>query len=198
MRIGILGGSFNPPHIGHLILAECAAGKLKLDKVIFVPANIPPLKKKNDLADAETRLEMIDLCIKDNSCFESSRVEIDRGGISYTIDTLRFFKKFFKNGVKLFFLAGSDVLDSLKSWNKLEEILKISEFVVVARKDFKNTSAISEKIKKIEMDAVEVSSSKIRKRIRSGESIRYLVPEAARNLILKRKLYTVQKENPIL
>lgn len=198
MRIGILGGSFNPPHIGHLILAECAAGKLKLDKVIFVPANIPPLKKKNDLADTETRLEMIDLCIKDNSCFESSRVEIDRGGISYTIDTLRFFKKFFKNGAKLFFLTGSDVLDSLKSWNKLEEILKISEFVVVARKDFKNTSAISEKIKKIEMDAVEVSSSKIRKRIRNGESIRYLVPEAARNLILKRKLYTVQKENPIL
>jgi nicotinate-nucleotide adenylyltransferase len=189
VKIGILGGSFNPPHVGHLILAENIRERMSLDKVIFVPANIPPLKKNEDLLDAETRLHMVNLSIKDNPYFESSRTEIERGGISFTFDTLKTFKEVFGKGHQLFFIAGSDVLKDIHLWKKIEEILKLAKFIVVTRKDCKVPSFLPKEIEIIHMEAIEISSSQIREKISRGESIRYLVPEAVRKFILKRKLY---------
>ncbi len=189
MKIGILGGSFNPPHIGHLILAQNVREAMGLDKVIFVPANIPPLKKQEDSLDAETRLHMVDLSIMDNPYFESSKVEIERGGVSYTFETLKIFKEFFKNKTQLFFIAGSDVLKNIHLWKKKEEIFKLARFIVVTRKNFKIPPSLPKEIEKFEMETIEISSSQIREKIKRGESIRYVVPESARKFILEKKLY---------
>ena len=188
MRIGILGGSFNPPHIGHLILAEKVRQKLKLDKVIFVPAYIPPLKKEKDLLGAEDRLHMVELAVRDNSYFEVSRLEIERGGVSYTVDTLKAFKEILGKDAELFFIAGSDVITNLNRWKKIDEILRLAKFVIVIRKGFKTTS-LPKAVEKIEMETIDVSSSQIREHVRRGESVRYLVPEAVRKLILKKNFY---------
>ena len=189
MKIGIFGGSFNPPHIGHLILAQNLRGAKNLDRVIFVPTNIPPLKKQQDLLDVETRLHMVDLSIKDNPYFEVSRVEIERGGTSYTFETLKIFKEFFKNKAQLFFIAGSDVLKNIHLWKKKEEIFKLARFIVVTRKNFKIPSSLPKEIEKFEMETIEISSSQIREKIKRGESIRYMVPESVRKFILEKKLY---------
>lgn len=189
MKIGILGGTFNPPHLGHLILAETVMEKLKLDKVVFIPANIPPLKGKGLLPDGETRWQMVKLLIDGNRHFEASRIEIEKSGVSYTFETVRILKKFYGESVQLFFIAGADVLKKIHLWKNIDEIFKLSQFVVVTRKNFKIPSSLSRNIRILKMNTVEISSTEIRRRIRYGRSIRYLVPEQVRNFILRKKLY---------
>lgn len=189
MKIGILGGTFNPPHLGHLILAETVREKFKLDKVIFVPANIPPLKEKQALLDGEIRWQMLKLSIKDNKYFEASRVEIERRGVSYTFETLKTLKEFYGKSAQLFFIAGADVLKSIHLWKNKEEIFKLSKFVVVTRKNFKISNGLPGNIRILEMDTVEISSTKIREKIKQGKSIRYLVADPVRDFILRKKLY---------
>lgn len=189
MKIGILGGTFNPPHLGHLILAETVREKLKLDKVVFIPANIPPLKGKEVLPDGETRWQMVKLLVEGNRHFEASRIEIERGSVSYTFETLRILKKFYGESVQLFFIAGADVLKKIHLWENIEEIFKLSQFVVVTRKNFKIPSSLPKNIRILKMNTVEISSTGIREKIRQGKSIRYLVCDAVRDFILKKKLY---------
>lgn len=190
MKIGILGGTFNPPHLGHLILAETVREKFKLDKVVFVPANVPPLKEKQALLDGETRWQMVELSIEGNKYFEASRVEIERRGVSYTVETLRTLKEFYGKSAQLFFIAGADVLKGIHLWKNKEEIFNLSKFVVVTRKNFKISNTLPETIRIFEMNIVEISSTELREKIRQGKSIRYLVPEPVRNFILRKKLYT--------
>ena len=188
IRIGILGGSFNPIHIGHLILAEKAKERFKLDKVIFVPAYISPHKIGHNLADANDRFNMVLMAIKGNPDFEISDFEIKAKGKSYSIRTLKEFRKKFDRGAQLYFITGADSLKKLLTWKNIDEIFRISRFVIANRPSYllKN---VPSKAETFEINPIDVSSTEIRKRIRKGLSIRYIVPESARKYILKKRLY---------
>ncbi len=187
MKIGILGGTFNPIHIGHLILAEEAREKLGLDKVFFVPTCIAPHKDNSDVTDVSYRLAMIKLAISGNKYFFVSDVEIKRTGRSYTIDTIKEFKKKFPSD-ELYFIIGSDLLKYLDEWKDLGEIVRMVGFVAATRPGYPLES-IPSYIKTIPIRAVDVSGFEIRKAIKEDKSFRYLVSEAVFNYINKRALY---------
>ena len=133
MRIGILGGTFNPIHVGHLVLAEEAREKLNLDKVIFVPAYIPPHKKEEALAEPNDRFKMVELALRGNSDFEVSSFEIDSKTTSYSVETLKAFKQKYGEEAKLFFITGADSLGEIYSWKEIDQIFKLSHFIVANR-----------------------------------------------------------------
>ncbi len=188
MKIGILGGTFNPIHIGHLILGEEACRILNLDRLIFVPAYLPPHKEERDLIDAEDRYKMVTLAIKGNPSFEVSKSEIKKKGKSYSIQTIREFKDRFGKKAELFLITGSDVLEELSMWKEIDKIFKLSNFIVANRPGYP-TKEVPPEIRLISIIAINLSSSGIRERIREGKSIRYLVPENVWRYIVKKKLY---------
>lgn len=188
MRIGILGGTFNPIHIGHLILAEDALAKLKLEKVIFVPAYIPPHKRVEVNARPEERLRMVRLAIEDNPSFDVSTFEIESRKRSYSIDTLKEFRKKYGDDTQLYFITGSDLLKDLFSWKNVNDIFKISKFIVANRPGYP-LKDIPKEVETVVITPIEVSSEDIRKRLKAGRSIRYLVPDKVREYILRRDLY---------
>ncbi len=187
MRIGILGGTFNPIHIGHLILAEEAREKLKLDKIIFVPAYLPPHKDNADIAAAESRFQMVKLAIKENKYFSVSDREIKRDGRSYTIDTLKEFKRIYPND-ELYFIIGSDLLKYLDEWKDLTDIIKMVKFVAATRPGYPLQNLPSH-ISTLPIRAVDISGFEIRQAIKENKSFRYLVPEAVFKYITKKGLY---------
>ena len=187
MKIGILGGTFNPIHIGHLILAEEVREKLKLDKVIFVPTSLAPHKDNSDIAPAHARLAMITLAIKGNRYFLASDIEIKRDGCSYTIDTMKEFKKLYPQD-ELYFIIGSDLLKYLDDWKDLQEIIKMVRFIVATRPGYP-LEEIPSHISTIPIRAVDISGFEIRKAIKEKKSFRYLVPEAVFKYIAGKKLY---------
>jgi len=194
MKIGILGGTFNPVHIGHLILAEEVREKLNLDKIIFVPAYLPPHKDSCDIALAGARMDMVTLAIRGNRFFLASDTEIRRDGRSYTIDTLKEFKSVYPED-ELYFIIGSDLLKYLDDWKDWDEIAKMVKFIVATRPgypleeistyiDSRQTGASTVAIR-----AVDVSGFEIRKAIKENRSFRYLVPEVVFKYIQKKRLY---------
>lgn len=187
MKIGILGGTFNPIHLGHLILAEEVRQKIELSEVVFVPTNVPPHKDNGEIIPAPHRLKMLRLAIRDNPYFSVSNIEIKKGGLSYTIDTIKELKKIYHEH-ELFFLIGSDLFKYLNEWKDLKEIIALVKFIVAARPGFplKNLPAY---ITTIDIRAVGISAFEIRQCIKQNRSFRYLVPEAVRNYILKKGLY---------
>lgn len=187
MKIGILGGTFNPVHIGHLILAEEAREKLGLDKIIFVPAYLPPHKDTADIAPANERYRMIQLAIKGNAYFSVSDIETKRDGLSFTIDTLKEFKKSYPSDI-LYFIIGSDLLNYLDEWKDLKNILTIVKFVVATRPGYA-LEKIPSYIETMAIRAVDVSGFEVRRCIKEHRSFRYLVPEAVFNYINKKRLY---------
>ena len=187
MKIGILGGTFNPIHIGHLILAEEAREKLNLDKIIFVPTFLPPHKDNSDIVPARDRLAMVKLAIKGNRYFSVSDIEIKRDGRSYTIDTLKEFKKKYGQD-ELYFIIGSDLLKYLDEWKDLDEINKLVKFVVVTRPGYP-LEKIPSYIKTMAIRAVDVSAFEIRKCIKDNKSFGYLVPDSVYSYIINKKLY---------
>ncbi|MFH1198955.1 MAG: nicotinate-nucleotide adenylyltransferase [Candidatus Omnitrophota bacterium] len=187
MKIGVLGGTFNPIHIGHLILAEEVREKLGLDKIIFVPACRPPHKDGSDIIDAANRFEMIKTAIAKNNHFAVSDIETKRNGRSYTIDTLREFKKVYPQD-ELYFIIGSDLLKYLDDWKDLNEIIKMVKFIAATRPGYP-LEKIPSYISTIPIRAVDVSGFEIRQAIKEGKSFRYLVPESVFNYISKNKLY---------
>ena len=137
MRIGVFGGSFNPVHNGHLRLASYALSELNLNRVIFVPSNQTPLKKKEVLLPAALRLSLLKAAVKKNRSFGVSDCELKRGGMSFTVDTLKAFKKKWGKKTELYFLSGADVVQSLDRWKSPKKVFQLCRFVVVTRPGFK-------------------------------------------------------------
>lgn len=187
MRIGILGGTFNPIHTGHLILAEETREKIGLDRIIFVPAYFPPHKQNSDIAEAKHRLAMVKLATSDNSNFSVSDLEIKRDGRSYTIDTIKELKVAYPKD-DLYFIIGSDLLEYLDEWKDLDEIIKLVKFIVATRPGYP-LEKIPSHIATIPIRAVDISGFEIRKAIKENKSFRYLVPEAVYQYINKEGLY---------
>lgn len=187
-RIGILGGTFNPIHIGHLAIAQMALERMHLTKVVFVPAHIPPHKNPKAVANAKHRYNMVKLAIKDNSDFEISDFEINKEGKSYTIDTMKYFYEKYPKDTKLYFIIGGDTLADLPNWRYIDDILKIGEFIVVNRpgcvkkaSDLKHHSVI--------MPGIDISSSLVRFRLFQNKTIRYFVPDPVLTYIKENELY---------
>lgn len=187
MKIGILGGTFNPIHKGHLRLARQCRRRLKLNKVIFVPANIPPHKPNINILPARQRYRMVVMAIKGCPYFKASDYEIKSGGTSYSVRTLKAFRKKFGNKTKLFFLTGSDSLAQIASWKDIGRIVKLADFVVASRPGHKIRKFPG--IRLISIPTLDISSTDIRRRIKKGLSVKKLLPPAVYNHINKKGLY---------
>ncbi len=190
-RIGVLGGTFNPIHIGHLAIAQMAQEKMHLEKIIFVPSHLPPHKNVNVVAPAHDRYNMARLAIKGNPYFEISDFEIKKKGKSYTIDTLWYFRRIFPKDSELFFIIGGDALSQLKNWKYIDDILKIATFIVVNRPgEYKKTSGIA--YHSVVMPGIDISSSYVRQCLAHGKTTKYFVPDSVLSYIRKHKLYNVK------
>jgi len=187
MKIGILGGTFNPVHLGHLILAEEVRENLGLDRIIFVPANIPPHKNASDIASAKERFNMLKFAVSNNKYFCVSDLEIKRSGPSYTIDTIKELKRIYPED-ELYFITGSDLLKYLNEWKDLSEIIKLVKFVVATRPGYP-LEKIPSYIQTIAIRAVDISAFEIREAVKQKKSFRYLVPESVFKYINKKRLY---------
>ncbi|MBU4304667.1 MAG: nicotinate-nucleotide adenylyltransferase [Candidatus Omnitrophica bacterium] len=187
-RIGILGGTFDPIHLGHLFLAETARLNLKLDKVLFIPAWRPPHKNRADISDAEMRYAMIKLATAGNPWFCPSRIEIKKQDVSYSVETLRSLRKRYPDA-DFYFIIGSDALPELKTWKQIEEIYELCRFVVAPRPDMEKCS-LPKKALFLKGGFLNISSTTIRQLLRSGKAIRYLVPEKVYQFIKKHNMYT--------
>ncbi len=187
MKIGILGGTFNPIHYGHLILGEQVLGQLGLDKVIYVPTFMPPHKSHRGIITAAHRYEMIELAVEGNSHFTVSDIEIRRKGKSYTVDTLREIKNEYPSA-ELFFICGSDLVSEIPTWKNVDEIYRMARFVLAKRPGFGKRLS-GKNFLKIDVAQVDISSSLIRNLVEQGRSIRYLTPDSVVKYIEKHKLY---------
>ncbi len=193
MKVGIFGGTFNPPHIGHLIVAEFIREEFELDKIIFVPCASPPHKQNLDylsqLVEPEHRFEMVKIAIKGNPFFEVSDIEIKRGGISYTIDTINQMLERFPS-YNFYLLLGADQFRDFHLWRKPDEIVKKVQLIVFNRPGFVIfESRFLPFAKFATIPNVDISASAIRFRIKSGKSIKYLVPPEVEEYIYKNGLY---------
>jgi len=190
MRLGIFGGTFNPIHCGHLLLAESAREQYRLDQVWFIPTATPPHKPPRDLLDGAARLSLIRLAIRGQPAFRASDLELRLGGVSYTIMTVRRIASEYPRA-KLFLIVGSDLLHV--RWYAAAELRRLCTIVVAKRPGSPSSTsgliAQPGRTRRITLPVVEISSSMIRERIRRGRSIRYLVPDAVARAIERRGLY---------
>ena len=199
MNIGVLGGTFDPVHMGHLIVAEETKGRLNLAKVLFVPAGQPWLKANNFISPAEHRIQMVRLAIADEPSFKLSTMEIERAGPSYTVDTIAQLKAQLGAGDKLFFILGWDILTQLPQWHEPSRLVRMCRLVPVPRvgypsPDFDSVEAavpgLSQSLIILDTPQIEISSSEIRDRVARGLSIHHLVPELVETYIKQHRLYT--------
>jgi len=200
-RIGLFGGSFNPVHLGHLVLAEQARDALELDRVIFIPARLPPHKDPVQLAGPWDRLRMVRLAIADNDLFSATDIELRRKGPSYTIDTVKALRRRYGGGAQIFFLIGADMLSDLPNWRSVRELARLCTFVPVGRPGARRVDrkALAQALGPAEARAtlgrtlktplLEISASDIRSRVAAGRTIRYMVPDAVADYIRRRRLY---------
>jgi len=200
MRLGVFGGSFDPVHFAHLLLAECCREERQLDQVVFVPSAVPPHKRDRELTPAASRLAMLELAIAGHEQFTISRYEVDRGGVNYTVDTLRHFRGEYPEA-ELFFVLGADMLQDLPTWREADQVCELATIVAVRRAgvaepDFTCLASLvpPETIERfrehqVQMPAMGLSSTEIRQRIAAGRSIRYTTPRAVEKYIETHGLY---------
>ena len=198
-RIGVFGGSFDPVHMGHLTIAQDAVEQLELDRLIFVPAAVPPHKQEKTLAVGQQRFEMLQLATEGNLSFEVSDMELRRGGVSYTVDTMKQIQ-LEHPGAELFFVVGLDSLTILHLWRNVEQLLELCTVVPFARGG-EDPARVAEQIqlskdwknkllgRVIRIHEVEISASEIRMRLAEGLSIRYLVPPEVEMYIAEHGIY---------
>jgi len=187
-RIGILGGSFDPIHFGHLLMAQSATEVLKLDVVFFVPAYCSPFKTDHSVPDVSKRLVMVKEAIKGNKAFKLYDGELRRGKISYTIDTLKELKLKYPQS-KFYLLMGADNLRTFHRWKDPQDILNLASLVILNRPGFDKNYPKRWPYLKINMPAVDISSSDIRLRLKQKKSIWYLTPKAVIRYIKQYRLY---------
>ena len=216
LKIGILGGTFNPVHYGHLAAAEEVKSRLMLDRVLFIPTFIPPHKQDEDLPSAGHRLEMIRLAVQGNPAFEPSDIEIKRGGRSYTINTIEDLRRAMP-GAEFYFVTGIDTFLEIQTWHRWQQLLAQCAFVVLSRPGYRfidldridfmqpsrsefekmdsgtllqaivRTGAYTVFLEMIPL--YDISSTDIRSRVKQGRSVKYLLPEAVETYIIKNKFY---------
>ncbi len=202
MRLGLFGGTFDPVHYAHLLLAECCREQCRLDRVVFVPSAVPPHKRGLDVTSGPARIEMLQLAIAGHEQLAISAFEVDRGGVNYTVDTLRHFRDE-EPGAELFFLLGADMLHDLPTWREADRVCELATIVAVRRAgvaepDFTCLASLvrPERIelfrrRQVEMPAMGLSSTEIRRRVAAGLSIRYMAPRAVEKYIEAHGLYPV-------
>ena len=195
-RVGIMGGTFDPIHYGHLVTAEAAREQYDLQTVVFVPSGQPPHKKPGSMTGFWHRYRMVALATAANPLFEVSKLENERGGLSYTVDTIRVFRQLYGAGTDIFFITGADAILEIIGWKQPEELLAMCRFIAATRPGYdlgQLKAALGEylagSVSILENLAPNISSSDIRERVRTGASIRYLVPDAVESYIIENRLY---------
>lgn len=198
-----MGGTFNPIHYGHLVTAQEALYQFKLDEIIFMPSGKPPHKANHDIAPAEDRYLMTVMAIAANPKFSVSRFEVDKKTPSYTIETLGELRRIYSKEMEIFFITGADAVLDILNWKEPEKIFRLSHFIAATRPDYsidklkelgnfrvtQSDSGEEAEIFLMEIPALAISSSDIRKRIRQRRPVRYLLPDAVLDYIKERKLY---------
>ena len=195
-RIGILGGTFNPPHLGHLICGQEALIQLELDRIVMIPAGVPPHKEVEEDPGAHQRLELCRRAVSDDDRFEVSALEMERDGPSFTVDTLRSLHQLAPDS-ELYLIVGGDVAAGLASWREPERVLALATLAVAGRRGTSD-QAIDDTLARLEggertqffrMPRIGISSTEIRERVQRHESIRYLVPDPVASYISEHQLY---------
>ncbi len=197
-RIGILGGTFDPIHVGHLVVAEDCWYQLGLSEVIFVPVGEPPHKRGRSVSAAVDRVAMVELAITGNPHFRMSRADVDRPGTSYSVDTVRTIRSEVGSDASLFFIIGGDSLIDLPSWHQPNVLLELCQVVAVNRPgyprfDLSQLESVvpraRDRIIHLEVPSLDLAASDVRRRVAEGRPIRYLVPESVRSYVEERGLY---------
>ena len=185
-KVGILGGTFNPPHLGHLIIANEVRERLELDEVWFMPNHEPPHKKKPDSVKDEERLQMLEQAIGGNPAFRIQSIELEREGPSYTVDTMKLVNEMYKDH-QFFFIIGADMIEYLPKWHKIAELVKLVQFVGVERPSYSRQTDYP--VLYVDVPAIDISSSMIRDRLQNGKTVKYLVPDRVIAYIEENHLY---------
>lgn len=195
-RLGIMGGTFDPIHMGHLACAEQARVAHRLDAVVFIPAGVQPFKRDKQVSPAEMRLEMCRLACASNPHFEVSSLEIDRGGETYTVDTLRQLRAHYPSNVELYFITGADAMLSIVKWRESSALANLAHLIAVTRPGYVMTpeakaelEGANFKVSYLETTALSISSSMLREWVADGKSIRYLTSLAVHDYIATKGLY---------
>ena len=203
-RLAIMGGSFDPIHMGHLRMAYAVQRQLEFDKVVFLPAYIPPHKQtRSDFAAWEDRLAMVQIAVQNYADFVVSSLEFDRGGISYTYDTVNFLQELWPDA-EIYLIIGEDSLTQLFTWYKVQDLLRLVHFVAAERPGYEGEEGVArlvkaygswtaEKIIHAEVPETAISSTEIRKRLREGKPIRGMVPMAVEQYIYEHDMYLAGK-----
>jgi len=198
MKIGVLGGTFDPIHIGHLKVAEEVTARLNLSEIIFMPAGQPWLKGDNPISLAEHRVEMVRLAIAGKPYFKLSTVEIDRAGPTYTVDTMAELRRQLGSGHELFFILGWDNLIQLPEWQEPSRLIKLCRLVAVPRVGYPDIDlssldaaipGLSQRVILLDSPRIDINASEIRQRVKDGLSIHNLVPEPVERYIKQHRLY---------
>ncbi|MBC7528224.1 MAG: nicotinate-nucleotide adenylyltransferase [Chthonomonadaceae bacterium] len=194
-RLGIVGGTFDPIHYGHLFIGEEARQRFALDKVLFVPNGQPPHKTGVPVTPALHRLEMVRLATENHPQFSCSAMEIERGGLSYTVETLYQLKRELPE-VQLFYITGIDAVADILTWKRHEEVIELAQFIAATRPGFESglletrlPADYRKRIHLVETTGLGISSTDLRRRFRAGEATRFLLPEAVRDYIETTGLY---------
>lgn len=195
IRIGVLGGTFNPIHFGHLVAAEEARSAFRLEKVLFMPSGDPPHKRRGNLLPAEERYLLALLAVADHPYFVVSRLEMDRKGLTYTTDTLRELRRLYWK-TDFFFIAGLDAILELNTWKTGKALLRQAHFIAVSRPGYsfadlaaEFTPAERRRILTLEIPGIGISSTGLRARLKAGRSIRYLTPEPVADYLLRSRAF---------
>lgn len=190
-KVGVMGGTFDPIHHGHLVAASEVAGRFDLAEVIFVPTGQPWQKEGRYVSPAEDRYLMTVIATASNPQFHVSRVDIERGGPTFTVDTLRDLHRLYGDGIELFFITGADALDAMLSWRDTDAMFSLAHFIGVTRPGYElsDTHLPEDTVSLVEVPAMAISSSDCRARVAAGKPVWYLVPDGVVQYIAKRRLY---------
>lgn len=192
MNVGVFGGTFDPPHLGHLMVANELVYQLELDRLLIIPASIPPHKRDRDVTPGAIRLEMVNAVFGGEPGWEVSEMELDRAGSSYTVDTLRALKDE-RPDAELLLALGADQVAELDTWREPDEVLRLAALVGFARSGQEVPPVRGRPVRRVDVPHLEISSTEIRRRVAAREPFRYMVPPAVAAIIDREGLYTVAR-----